>query len=152
RRGHLAAVEARALARVAGGPGRFDERDDRVRVAVVAQALNALHVAGALALVPELLARAAPEVRLAGLARPLQRLLVHVGEREHLACAGVLDDAGDESVLVEGDVWVQAGKCMAGVGGWRVGGWRVGGWRLAVGCWRFTVLSRSRLRSAAPGC
>src|SRR4051794_8218593 len=62
RRGlEVAVVEAAAFARVTGGAGGLDERDERVGVAVVAQRLNALHVSRGLALVPELLPRAAPE-------------------------------------------------------------------------------------------
>ena len=50
--------------------------------------------AGRLALAPELLPRAAPEPRLAGLARAAQRLLVHPGEHQHAAARRVLDDRG----------------------------------------------------------
>jgi hypothetical protein len=91
---HVAPVEATALTRVAGGAGRLDQRQQRVLVAVVAQRLEAHDVAGGLPLVPQLLTRARPEPDLAGLARAPLRLLVHVGEREHLAGAGVLDYAG----------------------------------------------------------
>ena len=55
---------------MAGGTGRLDEGDDRVAVAVVAELSQPLHVAGGLALVPELAPRAAEEVDLAGLAGP----------------------------------------------------------------------------------
>src|SRR5215211_4523694 len=89
----VAVVEAGALARVAGRPGGLDEHEDRVLVAVEADLLDALDVARRGALVPQLLARARPEPRLAGLARAPERLVVHVGEREDLAGAGVLDDA-----------------------------------------------------------
>ena len=80
-----------------------DERQHGVRVAVVAQRAHGLGVARGLSLAPELVARAAPQVQLAGGLRPLQRLGVHVGEREHLAGARVLDHAGDEPALVVGD-------------------------------------------------
>ena len=72
--------------------GRPDAQQDRVAVAVVADLVDGERVAGRLALVPELLARAAPEPRLAGLARAAQRLLVHPGEHQHAAVVGVLDD------------------------------------------------------------
>ena len=78
------------------GPGRLDERDPGVRVAVVAQRLQPLDVPGGRALVPELLARARPEPHLAGLARARERLLVHVRERQHLAGARVLNYAGQQ--------------------------------------------------------
>ena len=105
RRGRLelAAVEAGALARVAGGPGGLDEREQRVAVAVVADRAHRLGVAGRRALVPQLLPRAAPEVQLAGRARARERLGVHVGEREHLARVPVLDHAGHEALRVVGD-------------------------------------------------
>src|SRR4051794_27413657 len=92
----LPVVEARALAGVAGGSGRLDEREDRVLVAVEAQLLHALDVAGRLPLVPQLLARARPEPHLARRAGALERLVVHVRQREHLAGARVLDYAGQE--------------------------------------------------------
>src|SRR4051794_8109480 len=59
----VAVVETRALAGVAGGTGRLHERQDRVKVAVEAQLADLLDVAGGLPLVPQLLARAAPEPR-----------------------------------------------------------------------------------------
>src|SRR5437763_4404469 len=72
RRLELPVVEAAALARMAGGTGGLHEREHRVEVAVEPQLANALDVSGGLALVPELAARAAPEVGLAGGARALQ--------------------------------------------------------------------------------
>ena len=74
RRRQVAVVEARALAGVAGGAGGLDERQHRVEVAVEPQRLDGLRVAGGRALVPQLAARAAVEVQLAGLARAGQRL------------------------------------------------------------------------------
>src|SRR3954452_22682070 len=76
RRGRLelATVEARARAGVAGRAGGLDQGEDRVAVAVEAQGADRLGVAGRRPLVPELLARAAVEVQLAGRARALQRL------------------------------------------------------------------------------
>ena len=49
-------------------------------------------------------ARAAVEVQLAGLARECERLGVDVRERQDLARGPVLDDAGSEPALVEGDL------------------------------------------------
>ena len=85
------------------GPGGLDEREQRVAVAVVADRLDRLRVARRRALVPQLVARAAPQVQLAGAARRGERLGVHVREREHLAGAPVLDHAGHEALLVVGD-------------------------------------------------
>src|SRR4051794_11082735 len=100
----LAAVEARALAGVAGGAVGLDEGEQRVAVAVQAQRADRLRVAGGRALVPLLGARAAVEGQLARLLGAAQRLGVHVREREDLAGAPVLDDARDQALLVEGDV------------------------------------------------
>src|SRR3954471_19329766 len=63
RRGRLelAVVEARPLAGVAGRAGGLDQREDGVAVAVQAQCPDRLRVAGRRALVPQLLARAAPQ-------------------------------------------------------------------------------------------
>ena len=84
--------EAGERARVADGAVRADAQKDRVAVAVVPDLLDGERRAGGLALVPELAARAAPEPRLAGLARAAERLLVHPGEHQHAAVVGVLDD------------------------------------------------------------
>src|SRR5215217_7582177 len=92
----LAVVEARALAGVAGRASRLHERQDRVVIAVEAELLQLLDVPGGLALVPQLLARARPEPHLARRPRALERLVVHVREREHLAGPGVLDYAGKQ--------------------------------------------------------
>src|SRR5918995_1911775 len=105
----LAAEEAGPLARVAGRSGGLDERKQGVRVAVVAQLAQALDVARCLALAPELLARAAEEVHLPGLARVTQGLLIHVGHGQNLARPPVLHDARDEATLVVGDLVQEQG-------------------------------------------
>src|SRR5207237_9218656 len=69
--------EARLRAGVARGPRRTHAEQDGVAVAVVLQLLDRERVPGALALAPELLPRAAEEVRLAGLARQAQCFVVH---------------------------------------------------------------------------
>ncbi len=71
--------------------------EQAVGVAVVADLAHGLYVAGALALLPVLLARAAPEPRVAGLHRLGERLGVHVGDHQHLAGARLLDHGGDEA-------------------------------------------------------
>src|ERR687897_1455058 len=97
------AVEARALARVAGRPRGLDQGDHRVPVAVVAQLAHPLHVARGDALVPDVAARAAVQVHLARPPGPLQSLLVHVRDHQHLARVPVLDHARDQPALVELD-------------------------------------------------
>jgi hypothetical protein len=67
------------------GPFGLDERQHSVAVAVHAQRADLLRVARGRALVPELVARAAPEVQLAGLARARERLLVRIGQGEDLS-------------------------------------------------------------------
>ena len=97
----LSVVKAGALARVARRAGRLDEREHGVAVAVEAQRLDRLRVARGRALVPELVARAAEQVQLAGLAAEAQRLFVHVGERQDFAGAPILDDARNEAAVIE---------------------------------------------------
>src|SRR3954451_23748994 len=86
--------EARLRAGVARGAVRADAQQDRVAVAVLAQLLYRHRVPGRLALVPVLAARAAPEPRLARLARAAQSFVVHPGEHQDVAARGVLDDGG----------------------------------------------------------
>ena len=76
-----------------GTPGPPDAREgERVAVAVVADLLDGERVPGGRALPPELLPRAAPEPRLAGLAGQPLGLGVHPREHQHAAVVGVLDD------------------------------------------------------------
>ncbi len=100
----VAVVEAGALARVAGRAGGLDEREQRVAVAVDAQRADLLDVAGRRALVPQLVAGAAPQMQLAGLAGPVDGLGVGVGEHQDLAAGPVLDHDGYQPALVEGDL------------------------------------------------
>ena len=117
RRRQVAGEEARALPRVAGGTGGFDEGEHGVVVAVDAQGLDGLRVAGRRALVPQLVARAAEEVQLARLAGQAQRFFVHVGEGQDLAGAPILDDARDEAPVIEAQLWtgrLHFGACSLG--------------------------------------
>src|SRR5205823_2591181 len=84
--------KARDRARVAGGAVRADAQEDRVPVAVVTELDDGETVAGRLALAPEPATRAAPEPRLAALARAPQRLFVHPREHQDAPVPGVLDD------------------------------------------------------------
>src|SRR4051794_40297597 len=104
RRLGVAVVEAGARAGVARRAGGLDEGEQRVAVAVESQGLHVLDVARGRALVPQLVARAAPQVQLAGLAGAAHGLGVGVGEGEHLSRAPVLHDDRDETLLVVGDV------------------------------------------------
>ena len=75
---------------------------------------------------PELVARAAPEVQLAGLARALERERVHVRERQHLAAAPVLHDARHQAALVVDDQLVDPRRRLSQAGATRSRGGRAG--------------------------
>src|SRR5439155_11481558 len=62
------------------------------------------NVAARLALLPQLVARAAVEMDLARPQRLVERLAIHVREHQHRAGRGVLRDRGDEAALVEADL------------------------------------------------
>ena len=62
---------------------------------------HGLGVAAGRALVPQLLAGAAPEPGLAALQGALQRLAVHPGQGQHPPAGGVLDDGRDQAVGAE---------------------------------------------------
>src|SRR5437899_3225594 len=62
------------------------------------------NVAARLALLPQLVARAAVEMDLARPQRLVERLAIHVREHQHRAGRGVLHDRGDEAALVEADL------------------------------------------------
>jgi hypothetical protein len=69
-------------------------------VAVGTDFQHLLEVAGLLALVPKLPARARPVNSLAHGGCLLQRLAVHPGKHQHLAAGGILGDHGHQAVLV----------------------------------------------------
>src|SRR3954454_14010120 len=96
----LAVVEARARPGVARGAVGLHQREHSVAVAVQAQRADLLGVARRRPLVPQLVARAAPEMQLTGRAGARQRLLVGVGQSEDLSRPPVLDDDRDEAPLV----------------------------------------------------
>jgi len=85
---------------VACRAGLLHLNEQRVLVAVVQDLLYALNIAGRLALLPELVTRAAPETRQAALHGPLQRLSVHVRHHQDLTGPPVLDDGGDEALFI----------------------------------------------------
>src|SRR5689334_74598 len=96
------AIEARGAAGMAGaGADLLHPDQQRILVAVDPHLDDALSVSRGLALAPELGARAAVVPRLAGGERLRHRLLVHVGEHEHLGGRGVGDDARNEARGVE---------------------------------------------------
>src|SRR5439155_9148485 len=93
--------EARPFARVARGPHLVDAHEQRVAVAVEPDVLHVLHVAGRLALAPQLLPRPAPEYGPPLLERARKRIRVHPGHHEHVAVLRILHHRGDETPVVE---------------------------------------------------
>ena len=84
------------------GPAGSTSSSSVSRVAVYAQFAHALHVAGGGAFVPQFLAAAAPEVRLAGFAGlALQGFGVHPGHHEDLGGGGILDHGRDQAPFVK---------------------------------------------------
>src|SRR4030067_2358252 len=88
---------------LAGMACRTDRRhldEERVQVTVVEDVLDALNVARGLSLLPELLARTAPEPGEPRAHGPLDRFRVHIPDHEHLAGRPVLDDRGDQAFFI----------------------------------------------------
>src|SRR3990172_8471927 len=95
-----ASEKAALLAGMACGTDLLHLDEQRVQVTVVEDVLDALDVARGLSLLPELLARAAPEPGEPRAHGPLDRFLVHVPDHEHLAGLPVLDDRGYQAFLI----------------------------------------------------
>src|SRR2546429_151277 len=94
-------AEAGGGARVTGRSLLAHDVQYRVAIAVHADVLDGLRVSGGRAFLPQLAARAAAVVGLAGRARPLQGLAVGVRHHQHLARERALRDDGDESIVPE---------------------------------------------------
>ena len=76
---------------------RLDEQG--VRIAIGRDRLHHQAVAGAFALDPQLLARAAEERDVPRSKSFVEGLLVHVAHHQNALCLVILDDRGDQSVL-----------------------------------------------------
>ena len=83
------------------GPGGLDHQQQRVVVAVGPGLDHPQRVARGLALLPEGLAAAAPEVREPGLGGARDRLGVGPREHQHVAAVAVLCDHGQQAARVE---------------------------------------------------
>src|SRR2546423_5121000 len=94
-------AEAGCGARVTGRSLLAHDVQYRVAIAVHADVFDGLRVPGGRGLLPQLAARAAAVVGLAGRARPLQGLAVGVRHHQHLARERALRDDGDESIVPE---------------------------------------------------
>src|SRR3569623_1608 len=95
------AVEAGVPSGVAGAAGLLDANPHRVLIAIHPHLDNALDMTRRLTFAPQLLARAAEVPGVAGLDGPAQRLIVHVGDHQHVARAGVGRHAGHKPGRVE---------------------------------------------------
>ena len=95
---HHVGVEARVVAGVARGSHLVDDEQEGVAVAVEADLLDPLDVAGGVALGPVLAARARPVRRPAGVDRAVQRLVVDPGQHQHLAGAVLLHHDGHQAL------------------------------------------------------
>src|SRR5215831_2800920 len=78
--------------------------EERVAIAIGEDAIHVLPMARGLALAPELLARARPEVARARPPRCPEGLAVHPGDHGHLAGVRLLDHRGNEPVLVPAEL------------------------------------------------
>src|SRR5947208_3371029 len=91
-------AEAGGRAGVAGWPLLAHDVQHRIAIAVHTDVFHGLRVARGRALLPQLAARTAAVVGLAGRARPFQGLAVGVRHHQHLAGERALRHDGDESV------------------------------------------------------
>jgi hypothetical protein len=115
----VVALEETAVSPGVAGDAGFvaqlgDAEQQHVVVAVHADVVHLLHVAGLLALVPQALAAAAPVDRLAALGRGGQGLAVHPGEHQHVAAAPFLRDDGHQAVAVPLDLSSQSMRQSSG--------------------------------------
>ena len=95
------AMEAGPLARVAGGALLVHAREEHVAVAVRAELLPVLGVAGRVALAPELLPRAAPVDHPPLGDRAVEGLTVRPREHQDVAVLHVLHDDRDQALCIE---------------------------------------------------
>ena len=93
--------ETRLVTLVTRRAGLLDLDQQRIAVAIERDVLHLLRVAAGLALHPELLARAAPEMRLARCDGGFERSAVHPGHHQHATGFLFLDDGRDQPVPVK---------------------------------------------------
>ena len=80
-----------------------DSQQHHISIAIDADFVHQLHMAGFFALVPQLVALAAEIHRTAQLHRFLQRLPVHPGKPQHVLAALLLGDDGHQALGVPCD-------------------------------------------------
>ncbi len=97
------------------------QHQERIAIAVQTDGNDVLIMAAGRALMPQFAPTAAPEYCLAQFQGLGQSLAIHISQGQHLACARVLDDSGNErgfteiNILYPGDVEgsgleIEAGK------------------------------------------
>lgn len=86
---------------VASGANWVYLQQQGVAIAIDADFLNALDVAGGAALVPQFLAAAAPKVGLVRFQGKLQCLLVHPGNHEDFVAEVVLENGRNQPFLIK---------------------------------------------------
>jgi hypothetical protein len=97
------AVVTGGVAGVASGPFRASDNQERVGFAVLVDAHQVEAVSAGCALLPELIAAAAPEGDETGAVGSRDRLPVHEPEHQHFARPGILNDGGNETSGIEGE-------------------------------------------------
>ena len=95
------AEKARLVTFVARRAGLLDLDEQHVAVAIERDVLDGLRVAAFLALHPVFLARAAPEMRLAGGDGAFERRAVHPRHHHHAAGFLFLNDRGNQTVRIK---------------------------------------------------
>jgi hypothetical protein len=96
-----ASKKAGSLARMTGRSDLVRQDQQGVSIAIEPDFAHVLNVAGGFPFLPQLSARAAPEMDEPGLKGFGEGLAIHIRQREHLSSRGVLDDGRDEAVLIE---------------------------------------------------
>ncbi len=102
------AEKARLITFVARRAGLLDLDEQHVAVAIERDVLDGLCVAAFFAFHPEFLARAAPEMRLAGGNGFFQRRAVHPREHQHAAGFLLLNNRGNQSLRIKFQFVVKA--------------------------------------------
>ena len=84
-----------------GGADLFDLNQKRVTIAIKSDLLHVLSMSAGLAFHPKFLARAAPEMGLAGFDGLFQGSAIHPGHHQHLPGRVILDDGRNQTVARE---------------------------------------------------
>src|SRR4029079_4720085 len=102
--------KARAFPGVAGGSGWLRLHEDRIAITVDEEVLDQEFVTRHFALLPKFLSRYAPKVSCLGRRGSGTCLLVHIPEHENSPVQPVLDDGGQQPLLVK--LQPEIGHCV----------------------------------------